>query len=425
MVYPPKEAVCRDSGSQQPTLVYATTIPMSMKSFLKGQMTFMRQKGFRVLGISSPGAMLEEVGKTEQIETVAIPLERGFALFADLLTLIRLTVLFLRIKPTVVNASTPKAGLLCTCAAMLARVPVRVLVLHGLLTARDVGWKRNLLRAASWLSCRCAHQVMAVSASVAKGTVEEGVCPPSKIKVIGKGTCNGVDATGQFNPTRIDKDKLEALRSTLGIESDNPIIGFVGRIVRDKGIVELAHAWESIKSAWEKARLLLVGYPEAGDPVPAAILEKLFNDDRVITTDYVTNEEMPLYYALMRVLVLPSYREGFPTVALEAGSMEIPVIASKVIGSVDAVVDGVSGMLVPPRDTIALAEAIGTYLGDRHLAAEQGRAARNRVLIDFRPELIWKGMYEEYLRLMQDKGICTTVAGPGAGKLHVTPRSDS
>jgi glycosyltransferase involved in cell wall biosynthesis len=122
-------------------------------------------------------------------------------------------------------------------------------------------------------------------------------------------------------------------------------------------------------------------------------------------TDYVDHQDIPQHYALMSVLVLPTYREGFPTVLLEAGAMEVPVVATRVTGCVDAVIDGVTGILIPVRDTQALAQAIQTYLGDRGLAQRHGRAARARVLDEFQPESVWALLFDEYLRLLQEKRI--------------------
>jgi len=261
------------------------------------------------------------------------------------------------------------------------------------------GMARILWEFIEWFTCLCAHQVFAVSNSVAEIAVRHRLCGQGKIKVLGNGSSNGVDAESLFNPEGIDVQALETLRSNLGLPTYAPVVGFVGRIVSDKGFSQLVAAWSEIRILNNHAFLIVVGEREPHDPVCMADIETLSSDLRVILAGSVSNQEMPYYYALMDVIVLPSYREGLPNVLLEAAAMQVPAVASKVTGCVDAVVDGFTGKLVPLHDSLELARAVCLYLDDPELRGIHGWEARQRVLACFRPETLWQSIYKEYLRL--------------------------
>ena len=173
----------------------------------------------------------------------------------------------------------------------------------------------------------------------------------------------------------------------------------MGRVVRDKGLVELVEAWQTLRAERPELRLLVAGDFEPQDPLPPEVEKLLRTDPRVHLTGFVW--DMPPLYTAMDVVVLPTYREGFGTVAIEAAAMELPMIATEVPGCVDAVQDGVTGTLVPPRDAATLTEAIRRYLLDPELRRRHGRAGREWVLREFRPEDVWEAQYAEYTRLLQ------------------------
>ena len=154
--------------------------------------------------------------------------------------------MFLRLRPDIVHAHTPKAGLLGMLAAVVARVPVKIYHLHGLPFETAVGMRRRLLMATEWTSCHAADRVLAVSESVLKVAERSRVCPPRRGRVLGSGSINGVDSAGMFNPVRVEKAG-EELRRQLQIPLTSPVVGFVGRLARDKGVEELVLAWRSIR----------------------------------------------------------------------------------------------------------------------------------------------------------------------------------
>jgi glycosyltransferase involved in cell wall biosynthesis len=375
--------------------MHVTTVPMSL-TFLTGQVGYMKARGLAVRAVSSPGEELSSFADREGVPTDAVQMSRTISPLADLVALVKLAGKLRAWRPHIVHAHTPKGGLLGMLAAWLIRVPVRVYHIRGLPFVTASGMRRRLLRWTEIVSCRLAHQVLCVSSSVHDVAVADGLCPPGKIKVFSSG--NGVDSRRRFNPHMLEPGARAAARERFSIPVDALVIGFVGRIVRDKGIVELAGAWRQLREEVPNLHLLLVGPTEPRDPVPPEVLRALQADPRVHLAGADWNT--PPLYAAMDLVVLPSYREGFPNVPLEAAAMGLSVVTTNVPGCVDAVRDGETGLLVKPQDTASLTDAIRLYLREPELRRRHGAAGRERVLVEFRQEVIWEALYQEYRRLL-------------------------
>lgn len=384
-------------------LVHITTVPVSLWSFLTGQIDYMRAAGFDVQAISSPGDYLTRFANREQVVVHAVQMPRRITPFRDAVSVFRLVRLLRRIRPDIVHAGTPKGGLLGVVAATLARVPVRVYQMHGLPMMTASGHRRWLLRWSERVSCGLAHRVVCVSHSIREVAIAEALCPAEKITVLLGGSCNGVDATERFDPSRFSSSTRSDVRDAYGIPGTALVVGFVGRIVRDKGVVELAEAWQGVREMIPEVRLLMVGPSEVQDALPPHVEHLLRTDPRVHIVGHV--DDVPALYAAMDLVVLPTYREGFPNVPLEAAAMGLPVVATRVPGCTDAVQDDITGRLVPPRDSTALADAIMTYLRDPALRRAHGEAGRKRVLREFRQEAIWEALHQEYIHLLQERGL--------------------
>jgi glycosyltransferase involved in cell wall biosynthesis len=221
--------------------------------------------------------------------------------------------------------------------------------------------------------------------------------------VFAQGSVAGIDTACTFSPDRFNSSDRVSLRGECDIPQDALVLGFVGRLVKDKGLRELACAWETLRSEYPWLYLLLVGPFEKGDPLLPRDEVLIRSDPRVRLVGFA-NDTVP-FYAIMDVFVLPSYREGFGLTNIEAAAMQLPVVSTRIPGCVDSVQDGVTGELVPPRDAESLAEAIRKYLDDESLRHRHGLAGRERVIREFRPEPIWEDLCQEYARLLQERGI--------------------
>jgi glycosyltransferase involved in cell wall biosynthesis len=379
-------------------LVHLTTLPQTAASFLHGQLSWLRQQGFDITLVSSPGVQLAEFAAREGVQWRALEMTRSIAPAADTRAIGKLAAYLRRLRPHLVHAHTPKAGLVGMAAATLAGVPVRVYQLHGLRFETARGYRRRLLKAIERLTCRLAHRVICVSPSLKARGLQEGLYEESHATVLQHGSANGLDVDAFLG-----QDDVAALRAhtrrRLGIPLDAVCVGFVGRLVRDKGVLELAAAWQRLRAEFPRLHLLLVGPFEAHDAIPRSVQQQLQTDERVHLTglDWQTRG----YYAAMDVFTLPSHREGLGHVLLEAGAMELPVVSCRVTGCVDAVVPEVTGILVPPGDSPSLAAGIARYVRDPQLCRRHGQAGRRWVKSRFAPEPIWHAVYEEYQRLLE------------------------
>jgi glycosyltransferase involved in cell wall biosynthesis len=343
---------------------------------------------------------MEALAVSDQAEVHSVEMERRITPIRDLIALLQLVTLLRRIRPHIVHAHTPKGGLLGMLAAWLTRTPVRVYHIRGLPFMTAGGLRRSLLKWTERVSCALSHQVLSVSHSIRRVAVEERLCGEETIEVLLGGSGNGVDALVRFNPDCVAETR-EELRHSHDISEDAIVLGFVGRIVRDKGVMELAGAWNRLREEFPQLVLVLVGPFEPQDAIPDETRDLLGRDSRVRSLGYVA-DTAPLY-KMMDIVVLPTYREGFPNVLLEAGAMRLPVVATRIPGCVDAVVDGISGLLVEPRSIDELADAIRRYLQNAELRISHGVASRERILREFDQKALWEALYGVYQRLLNER----------------------
>jgi lipopolysaccharide/colanic/teichoic acid biosynthesis glycosyltransferase/glycosyltransferase involved in cell wall biosynthesis len=385
--------------STSPTrILIAVTSPLAC-NFYRGVLEHLRRSGFDPIMLSSPGANLFEMSAIEKVASIAIPIEREIAPLHDLASLWRIYRFIRQVRPAIVDASTPKAGLLTGLAACLARVPCRVYTLRGLRLETASGMKRAILWLAEWLACACSHRVVCVSPSLRTRAIGLHLVSPGKATVLGKGS-GGVDLK-RFCPTNRTSVETANLRSRLGIPADATVVGYVGRFVKDKGIRQLVDAFQRLRGAYPELRLLLVGDFEPGDPVEPEVRRYIESETAIIRPGFVSDTAP--YYPLMDVLALPTYREGFPGVPLEAQASGVPVVTTTATGAVDSIVDGVTGFLVPVGDTDALTSMLGKLLANSELRERMGNAGRERMERDFHPEVIWDALVHWYHDLMEEK----------------------
>jgi lipopolysaccharide/colanic/teichoic acid biosynthesis glycosyltransferase/glycosyltransferase involved in cell wall biosynthesis len=351
-----------------------------------------------VVVVSSPGPGLDRMAAEEKIKTYAVPICREISLLSDLRSLYGLWTILIRIRPTVTNFGTPKAGLLGGLASALARVPYRIYTLHGLRLETTSGVKRWILSQTERLACACADEVICVSSSLRHNAIELRLVDPAKCVVLGQGTSNGIDFE-HYKREAENSERAKSLRQKLGIPKDASVIGFVGRFTKDKGIGELLEAYNALRQGMPELRLLLVGDFEDGDPVPQPVREQIESDAFIVTPGFVSDTAP--YYPIMDVLALPTYREGFPGVPLEAAAAGKPVVTTNATGAIDAVLDGETGLVVPVGDAVALAAALEKLLRNAQLRTEMGLAGQERVRREFRHEVVLDRWVNEYRQALQ------------------------
>ena len=356
-------------------IIRMATLGLSLDIFCRGLLAELTAEGYEVVAVSSPGPELDRLARREGVRAVGVEMKRRISPFHDLRSLFRLVRLFRREKPRMIHTMTPKAGLLGMMAARLAGVPVRVHTFTGLIFPTATGWRRRLLMLTDSITCACATHVVPEGEGVKADLIAGGITR-KPMAVLGHGNVRGVDLD-RFTPSADIQAEANAIRHRLGIPADARVLVFIGRFNREKGLRELIEAIDRIADC----HLLLVG---AGEGEPGDIVPRALSDNpRIHHSEGWTDDVRP-WLAAADALVFPSYREGFPNVVLEAGAMELPAIVTDINGSREIITDGDNGLIVPPRDTDALHDAILRFYS---LTSDErrrmGRKARENVEANF------------------------------------------
>lgn len=385
--------------NEQPRIVIGITHAQTCL-VLRGRLRALREAGFRVALLCSPGELLDRIASDEEVETVPIPMRRSFSPLFDLVSLLRISFALLRLRPAITEFSTPKAGLLGSLAALLCGVPRRVYLVRGLRLETVSGWRHAVLAASERVSAACSHLVLCNSESLRQQVATLGLAPAAKIQVLGYGSSNGVDLE-HFMPG------TSHLRAERSIPADAPVIGFAGRLTRDKGIPELLEAFEQILRKIPQSRLLMVGwFDESDDALSPELRRRIARHPRVVHTGFV--QDAAPWYRSMDVMVLPTWREGFPNAVLEAAASGVPVITTHATGARDSVLPEVTGLLVPPGDPSAIAEAVLTLLKDVARRRRMGWAAREWVSECFPRERVQARAVALYGMMIDDRARATS-----------------
>lgn len=376
-------------------LCFVATIPAAIHAFLKGHIRVSAEK-WQVMIVSNPdGAKL-----LDDLNAQFIPLaiERKPAPWSDLCTLVHLTILFRRERFDLIHSITPKAGLLTMLAGWFAGIPIRMHTFTGQVWATKQGWKRGALKMFDRLIALFATHVLVDSPSQRDFLVAEDVLSQSKGLVIGRGSICGVDSH-RFHP---DAQVRNLVRAELGIGREQTVILFLGRLNRDKGVLDLAAAFADIAPQNSDVILLLVG---AEEDVTFAHIQKICGVHRAQLRRVGFTSEPERYMAAADILCLPSYREGFGQVIIEAAASGVPAVASRIYGITDAIVEEGTGLLFPAGDVTALTQALLRLVGDRVLCRQLGEKARERALKLFSAEKITAELQLCYDELLDHKKV--------------------
>ena len=365
-------------------LVIITTVPISLK-FFKGQIGILKES-FDVELISSPGPELDAIAISEGVTVHAVPMKRNISIFSDIKSVFVLARVLLKIKPDMVHGSTPKAGLLSMLVSFVLRIKVRVYYLHGLRYDGVSGKKKSLLKYLERVSCNCATHVYAVSFGV-REHLENDKITRKPIHVIHNGSVNGLDLA-YFDRTIITKSETI-------LKSSNFVYGFVGRLVKDKGINELVSAFVRINGIHPVTRLVLVGqYENELDPLQKSTKEEIEENENIIFKGFQSDVRPAL--CEFDVFVFPSYREGFGVSLMEALAMDVPAISSNIIGCNEIISEGHNGLFVSPKNERDLYNKMLKLYEDKDLYEILKINSRTYVTAKYEQNALWEATLISY-----------------------------
>jgi glycosyltransferase involved in cell wall biosynthesis len=381
-------------------VVHMTTVDMSVRHLLLNQLLALRNAGFEVGAISAAGPDLGPV-RAAGVPHFPVAFTRRMTPLRDLQAAFQIWRLCRRERFTIVHTHQVKAALFGQMAARLAGVPLVINTVHGFYFHEHTPpLKRRAWIALERFCARFSDVLLSQNREDITTAVETGICDRGKIEHLG----NGIDVR-RFDRSALPESRIAKLRADLGIPAGAPVIGFVGRLVEEKGLLELFAAVAAIRHRFPGLRFLVVGPVDSDMPDhlgPASAARAGIGD---ITVFAGYRDDMPDLYALMSVLVLPSHREGLPRSPMEASSMGVPIVATDIRGCREVVRPDQNGYLVPVRDAAALGAAIERILGDPVLAARLGQRARELALAEFDEQIIFQRVVSVYQRLLIRKGL--------------------
>jgi lipopolysaccharide biosynthesis protein len=388
-------------------LIRVTTSDVSLDSLIKGQLHFMNQH-YEVVGLSNNTGRLMNVSEREGVRVIEVPMHREISLGTDLKCLWKLCKIFKRERPFIVHANTPKGSLLAMMAGKLTCVPHRIYTVTGLRYQGAQGMLRWILMTMERITCLCATKVIPEGNGV-KMALEHDHITKKPLKVVLNGNINGIDTeyfsvesvarVDETQPTPTDvANKRAAIRESLGLSADDFAFVFVGRIVGDKGMNELAACMRQLQGSHPKCKLILVGRFETEfDPLDNGIEDFFKSASNVVYVGY--QKDVRPYFLAADALVFPSYREGFPNVVMQAGSMKLPSIVTDINGCNEIVTDGINGKIIPPRDSEALLKMMENFLDDLTATNSMARNARAIIQSRYEQRQVWEALREEYGKL--------------------------
>lgn len=368
-------------------ILHVVNISFVLPYFIGSQFDYFPENNFEFHIACSNSDHFNLFSKDKKFKSIGIKISRKFNIIDDIKAIHELTSYIKSNQIDLVVGHTPKGGFVSMIAALLSNVKTRVYFRHGLMYETSKGLKRHILVFIESLTAIMATKVVCVSKSVMLKSKLDIYDLKKSYILLGNGTCNGIDAINRFNPSLIDQILKENIAHNYSINKNDFVVGFVGRIVKDKGICELLDAWKIFARYKNNIKLLLVGPFEDRDTIDDVYKNYINVEDSIVHVDYVENTEY--YYSLMNVFILPSYREGFPTVVLEASAMQIPVITTLKTGCIDSILPNQTGIFTE-IDPHLIKNAIDYYFINSDQIKIHGFNGRNHILNNFQHEIIWE-----------------------------------
>lgn len=377
-----------------PKLLRITTVPLSLHKLLDGQARYMSQNGLEVMLCSAAGESIDLIKNAEGVAHTIVPFTRKISPIKDLVALFKTIRLIRNFKPDIVHANTPKACLIGMLAARFCGVKVRMSNVDGLPYVEAQGVKRWVLGWTEKITFWAASIVLPNSHEMTKMILDFGFTTNQKMTVLGDGSSNGINLD-YFNPLNTPQHIKDQLKEQLGISDASFVFLFVGRVVKDKGIKELAQAFKRAYELYPIAQLVVVGPLEQElDPITEEELDFLNHHPGVSWVGY--QEDIRPYLGISDLFLFPSYREGFPNVVMQAGAYHLPCIVSNINGCNEIIVDGQNGYIVPSKDSEQLFERMVQLLNEPQLLNRMKASSRSMIADRYDQKLFYKLLLEEY-----------------------------
>ena len=368
-------------------ILHIITVSFVINHFFGKQFLYLKNKTGNEyhLGCSPSDDFIEYSERLEYIP-FEVEITRYISPLKDIKAIFKIYTYIKKNKIDKVVGHTPKGGMVAMIASFFAGISDRIYFRHGIVYETSKGTKRCLLKNIDRLTGFFAIKVVCVSNSVKQISVQDKLNKSNKNLVLGLGTCNGIDTNGRFNPKLKIIERVIQLNRAYNITPKDKVVGYVGRIVKDKGIDDLINAWNILIKERSNSKLLLVGPIEEKDSISDYSKDQIKSNPTIIFEEFVADASP--YFALMDIFILPTYREGFPTVSLEASSMGLPVIITKATGCTEAIIENQTGLFTSnePND---IADKILFYLENEKVAKEHGAKGRLFVQENFEQTKIW------------------------------------
>ena len=368
-------------------LIVGITAPGSV-ILIAGQLRYFKDLGYQTYLMAPNHERVVDYCRNEGCVHLPVDLEREISLLKDLKALYQVIRHLRKVKPDVVNFGTPKVSLLGMIAAKLLGVKNRIYTCRGFRFEHETGMKKAILVGMEKITARFAHKIICISNSVRELGLDNGIFSAAQSLVIHKGSSNGIDLE-RFNPNQINAADSADLRKQLGYDESHFVFGFVGRLIDRKGIKELYEAFANLYRDNDKLKLLIVGPVEESQISDLSLISNMQQHPGILLVG--TQSNVPLYLSVMDVFCLPAWWEGFGNVSVQAAAMGLPVIATDVTGSKDAVSKDYNGLLVMPKSVSALQNAMHLLYQNEEKRQELGR---NGVVwaTNFDSKIIWNEM---------------------------------
>lgn len=381
----------------KPKLIRITTVPQSLWKLLEGQLNYMRGY-FEVIAISNPGEKLEIVEKREGVRVIPVEITRTINPLKDIFAIIALVKIFRNEKPDIVHTHTPKAGFVGMVSAKIAGVQHRIHTVAGMPLEAKTGLKRQILIWVEKLTYAAATNILPNSEGMKNFIFENALTSPRKVEIIGHGSSNGIN-TDFFKPTDTLLTKAKSIRKELKVDN-RFVFGFVGRIVRDKGIEELMHAYTTLEKEFPNLSLIVLGkFEDHLDAISPEARKILDENPNIHFVGYQL--DVSPYFMAMDCFVFPSYREGLPNVLLQASALSVPIVATAINGNTDIIKHEQNGLLVSPRNAEELTKAMRKMYDSESLRKAFAKTSRAIIVENYQRQLIWDKLLIKYRQLLQ------------------------